>query len=151
MVLDLCSSSRLINLPKICTVIYWINTAVLYWGAEALSALPSVVVIKTFVAKMLATGQMIPARCVAIFSTPETRHRKLPSSNLIDQYLQGCKSVKTLFLLHATFQMHLQNKRGTSLSIQSSHTFCTSSPTGRLLPQCLWLFFYSRREFWEFH
>lgn len=38
------------------------------------STLPSVVVIKTFVAEMLTTWQMIPARCVSIFSTPEKRH-----------------------------------------------------------------------------
>ncbi len=41
--------------------------------AVVLSTLPSVVVIKTFVAKMLTTWQMIPARRVPIFSTPEER------------------------------------------------------------------------------
>lgn len=35
------------------------------------STLPSVVVVKAFVAKMLTTWQVIPARCVSIFSTPK--------------------------------------------------------------------------------
>lgn len=52
---------------------------------------------------------------------------------------------------HATFQMHLQNKLGMWRSIQPSHTFCTSSRTGRLPPLCLWLFFCSRRECGESH
>jgi len=45
-----------------------------------LSTLPSVVVIKTFVAKMLTTRQVIPARCVSIFSTPEERQKNSEQS-----------------------------------------------------------------------
>lgn len=97
------SSSNFINMDvtfKDLTVIYRVKTAVLYRGAETLSALPSIIVIKTLVAKVLATWQMIPARRVAIFSTPETRHRKLPLHYLIDWFLQGRKSV-TVYLSDA--------------------------------------------------
>lgn len=115
-----------------------------------LSTLPSVVVIKTFVAKMLTTWQMIPARCVSIFSTPGKRQWQSGPFKTICIWSKRMIESDLIFFItlrkRSTFQMHLQNKLGMWLSIRPSRTFCTSSQTGRLPPLCLWLFFCSTRE-----
>lgn len=111
-----------------------------------LSTLPSVVVIKAFVAKMLTTRQVIPARCVSIFSTPEEGQSGPSKQSVSDKRVTELWSGSYYTERHATFQMRLQNKLGMWQSIQPSHTFCTFSRTGRPPPLCLWLFSCSTGE-----
>lgn len=95
--------------------------------------------IKTLIAKMFTTGQMIPARRVSIFST--SRRKIIHTLINLNIYLVGKDVQQT-----NTFQMYWQNTLGKWLSNLTFHISCISSLSVHLPLLCLLPFSCSEKQ-----